>query len=37
MNPFDFLNSINQTKIPLMEEDTGCEREYNPFIANRGL
>jgi len=37
MNPFDFLNSINQTKIPLMDEDPGCEREYNPFLANRGL
>jgi hypothetical protein len=37
MNPFDFLNSINQTKISLMDEDPGCEREYNPFLANRGL
>ena len=37
MNPFDFLNSINQTKIPLMDEDPGCEREYNAFLANRGL
>jgi len=37
MSPFDFLNSINQTKISLMDEDPGCEREYNPFLANRGL
>jgi hypothetical protein len=37
MNPFDFLNSINQTKISLIDEDPGCEREYNPFLANRGL
>ena len=37
MNPFDFLNSINQTKISLMDEDPGCEREYNSFLVNRGL
>lgn len=37
MKPFDFLNSINQTKVSLMDEDPGCEREYIPFLANRGL
>jgi hypothetical protein len=37
MQPFEFLNSINQTKVPLIDEDPGCEREYNPFLTNRGL
>lgn len=37
MKPFDFLNSINQTKVSLMDEDPGCEREYIPFLTNRGL
>jgi hypothetical protein len=37
MDPFSFLNSINQTKKPLMDEDPNCEREYIPFLINRGL
>jgi hypothetical protein len=37
MQPFDFLNSINQTKVSLMDEDPLCERDYNPFLTNRGL
>ena len=37
MNPFDFLNCINQTKHPLMDQDPSCEREYVPFLINRGL
>lgn len=36
-NPFDFLNSINQTKVNLMQEDHLAEKDYNPFIVNRGL
>jgi hypothetical protein len=37
MDPFTFLNSINQNKKPLMDEDPLCEREYIPFLINRGL
>ena len=37
MEPFKFLNSINQTKEPLMDLDPSCEREYIPFLTNRGL
>lgn len=37
MDPFKFLNSINQNKTPLMDEDPLCEREYIPFLINRGL
>jgi hypothetical protein len=37
MNPFDFLNTINQTKQNLMEEDPAVERQYPPFMINRGL
>ena len=33
----DFLNSINQNKKNLMEEDPNCEREYLPYITNRCL
>lgn len=36
-NPFDFLNSINQTKVNIMQEDQLAEKDYNPFIVNRGL
>jgi hypothetical protein len=37
MNPFDFLNSINQTKNSIIDTDPETERQYNPFLANRGL
>lgn len=37
MNPFDFLNTINQTKIDLIAEDSETEKEYNSFLINRGL
>jgi hypothetical protein len=37
MNPFDFLNSINQTKNSIIDVDPETERQYNPFLANRGL
>ena len=36
MNPFDFLNSINTSKKNLITDDD-TEREYNPFLVNRGL
>jgi len=37
MNFFDFLNSINFTKIDLIQEDPTNEKEYNSFMINRGL
>lgn len=37
MNPFDFLKSINQSKTNLMDEDPLCEKDYEPFLVNRGL
>jgi hypothetical protein len=36
MNPFDFVNSINQTKEDLMQ-DPDNEKKYNSFIINRSL
>ena len=36
MNPFDYLYAINETKKDIMVDDI-AEREYNPFIINRGL
>lgn len=37
MNFFDFLNSINDTKKDLLKEDPQSEKEYVPFMVNRGL
>ena len=36
MNPFEFLNSINTTKENIMVDDI-VEKQYNPFMVNRGL
>ena len=36
MNPFEYLGSINNTKIDIMVDDI-TEKEYNAFIINRGL
>ena len=36
MSIFDFLNSINDTKVDLMVDDLS-EREYNAYMVNRGL
>ena len=36
MNPFDFLNAINHTKEDIMVDDI-VEKQYNPFMINRGL
>ena len=33
----DWLNSINQTKKNLIDEDPSVEREYSPYIINRCL
>lgn len=36
MNPFDFINAINQSKENLFE-DPQAHKDYKPFIVNRGL
>jgi len=37
MTPFDYLNSINLTKKNIFAEDPLAEKEYVPYIINRGL
>lgn len=37
MSPFDFLNSINQSKVNLFQEDPLNEKDYYPFMVNKGL
>lgn len=34
---FDFLNSINDTKVDLIADDPANEANYVPFMVNRGL
>jgi hypothetical protein len=36
MNPFEYLKSINESKKDIMVDDLS-EKEYNPFIINKGL
>jgi hypothetical protein len=36
MNPFDFINAINFTKEDMFE-DPQANRDYVPFVVNRGL
>jgi hypothetical protein len=39
-NPFDYLNSINTSKVNMMrgtDNDQLAEKDYNPFLINRGL
>ncbi len=36
-NPFDFLNSINQTKVNLIREEGRGASEYAPYLMNKGL
>ena len=36
MTPFDFINAINLTKKNLFE-DPQAEKDYLPFLVNRGL
>ena len=31
----DWLNSINQSKLNLIDEDYGAEKDYRPFIINK--
>lgn len=37
MSPFDFLNSINTTKINLVDKDEDNINLYNSFLINRSL
>ena len=40
MNPFDFVNSINTTKVNMMrgtENDALAEKGYSAFVTNRAL
>lgn len=37
MSFFDYLNAINTTKQDLMKEDPLSEKDYVPFMINRGL
>lgn len=37
LSPFDFLNSINDSKIDIMSIDTDNEKLYNSFMVNRSL
>lgn len=37
VSPFDFLKTINETKQNLMEANPECEKDYIPYIVNRGL
>ena len=37
MTPFDFVNSINQSKKDLMAEEDVSESEYVPFVVNKAL
>lgn len=36
MTPFDFLNAINENKKDLFQ-DPQAEKDYSPFMINRGL
>jgi hypothetical protein len=37
MNPFDFVNSITNTKQHLMEQDPFAEKEYVAYLTNHSL
>lgn len=37
LNPFDFIKSINEKTENMMEVSPDCEKDYVPFIVNRGL
>lgn len=37
MSFFDFLNAINTTKKDLLKDDPLSEKDYVPFMINRGL
>lgn len=37
MSPFDFLKSINDTKVNLIDQDIDNAKHYNSFVVNRSL
>jgi len=37
VSPFDFLNSINSTKVNLLDKDPENINQYNSFLVNRSL
>jgi len=37
MSPFEFINQINHGKTNLIDQTPEVEKEYKPFIVNRGL
>ena len=37
MNPFDFVNTINDKSVNLMLGDADAEKKYVPFIVNRAF
>ena len=37
MGPFEFIKSINQTKNDLIKDEPLAEKDYKPFLVNRGL
>jgi len=37
LSPFDFIKSVSNSKINLLEDDSENEKQYNAFIVNRGL
>lgn len=37
IKPFDFLNSINSTKVNLLDKDPENINQYNSFLVNRSL
>ena len=37
MNPFEFINAINDTKVDLITNGEAAEKDYSPWMVNRGL
>jgi len=37
MSPFEFINQINHGKTNLIDQTPEVEKDYKPFIVNRGL
>ena len=37
MNPFEFIDCINLSKKDVIAEDPTLEKDYSPFMVNRGL
>tara|TARA_R110000803_G_scaffold24748_3_gene59412 strand:+ start:2064 stop:2444 length:381 start_codon:yes stop_codon:yes gene_type:complete len=37
LSPFEFLKTINDTKVNLIQQDAQNEKSYNAFVINRSL